>query len=145
MRRVHEGVREAIRDLDEGALNWIPGEEANSIAILVVHLLGNEADVLRTVRGLPSDRDRDAEFRARSRADDLLRLVDAADALLTELGAAITAQDLGTPRLRAADPTGLAQPGRLLLFNSYGHAREHLGQLLVTKQLYLQERRTAQR
>jgi hypothetical protein len=55
-------VREEIRGLDAEALNWTPGPETNSIAVLVTHLLGSEMEMWRIVRGLPSDRDRASEF-----------------------------------------------------------------------------------
>ena len=141
VRRLHQGLREAIDGLDEAALNWIPGPETNSMAVLVVHVLGNESEVLKVVAGLPTARDRDAEFLVRRRAAaDLLRLLDAADVALDEHAAAITTADLDALRVRPGHAEDTAQPGRYLLFNSYGHAREHLGQLLLTKQLYSMER-----
>ena len=85
---IHDQLRKEISDLGEPALTWIPGPKTNSISTLVIHLLGSEAEVLRTVRGLASDRDRSAEFTANVRdAEELQGRIGATDRLLEELGA----------------------------------------------------------
>ena len=135
-KEVHQRIREIVTDLDAEALDWSPGPETNSISVLVVHTLGSEAEVLRTVRGLTSDRDRDAEFVGRpATAADLLARLDAADALLDEHASAITAGDLESMRER---PTREPRLGRYWLFSNYGHAREHLAHMQLTRQLYEQ-------
>ena len=133
-RAVHAQMREDVRDLDPEALNWAPAPEANSIAVLIVHTVGSEAEVLRTVRAVAGERDRDAEFRVQAdTAADLTRRLDAADALLDELGAGISRDDLGALRPRGDRPP---QTGLYWLVSNYGHAREHLAHLQLTKQLY---------
>ena len=133
-RAVHAKMREEVQDLDAEALNWTPAPDTNSIAALVVHTLGSEAEVLRTVRNVPGERDRAAEFLVQAPdAADLLRRLDAADALLADLTAGITPDDLTTKRPRGdrGPETGLHW-----LLSNYGHAREHLAHLQLTKQLY---------
>ena len=133
-RAVHAKMREEVRGMDAEALNWAPAAETNSIAALVVHTLGSEAEVLRTVRSVSGERDRDAEFLVRAPdADDLVRRLDAADALLAELGGGITADDLVTKRHRGERTP---ETGLFWLVSNYGHAREHLAHLQLTKQLY---------
>lgn len=134
LRAAHRQMRAAIQDLDAAALNWTPGPETNSIATLVVHSLGSEGETLRIVRGLPSDRDREAEFRTRvSGVEELLRRIDEADALLEESVPAITAEDLQTLRTRPGRPP---QSGLSWLLRAFGHLREHLAHLELTKQFY---------
>jgi hypothetical protein len=135
--QVHEQLREEVNALDQGSLTRTLGPETNSISTLVVHLLGSEAEVLRIVRGLPSDRDRPSEFTAHvDDREDLLARIDAADRLLRELGSQLTAEDLETLRER---PSSHRNPGSrtglFWLMNSYGHAREHLAHLELTRQL----------
>ena len=133
-REVHQQMRDEVRDLDAAALNWAPAPDTNPIAALVTHTLGSEAEVLRIVRDLPSDRDRPAEFLAR--VDDpaaLLARLDAADALLDELAPGITAADLAALRPR---PNREPRTGLYWLVQNAGHAREHLAHLQLTKQLY---------
>lgn len=138
-RAVHANLRAEVAGLDVAALNWTPAPETNSVAVLVVHTLGSEAEVLRTVRALPNDRDRDAEFRAEATSPaDLIRRLDEADAYLAELAGGITPDDLAAVR-----PRGEREPqtGLYWLLSNYGHAREHLAHVQLTKQLHEQHKR----
>src|SRR5215472_14686055 len=84
--QTHEAVRHEIRDLDAAGLNWVPAAGANSIATIVTHLVGSEAETLRTVAGVDSRRDRDAEFEPTPRDPlDALAELEGADLLLAEL------------------------------------------------------------
>lgn len=141
-RAVHAQLREEVHGLEAAALDWTPAPETNSLAALVVHTLGSEAEVLRTVRAVPGDRDRDAEFRVRQEtAERLVAALDAGDALLRELGSGITAADLAAVRERGEREP---QTGLYWLLSNYGHAREHLAHVQLTKQLYA-ARRSGQR
>jgi len=130
---VHEQIRAHVRGMDRGTLNCKPLPLANSVAVLVVHTLGSEREMIRAVRLLPTERDRDSEFRAEAEAADLLSLLDEADRELDEQLGALTAADLTELRPRGDRPT---RPGLEWLLANYGHAREHLAQVELTKQLY---------
>jgi hypothetical protein len=56
-----------------------------------------------------------------------------ADRELDEQLSAVTAADLTEPRPRGDRPP---RPGLDWLVSNYGHAREHLAQIELTKQLY---------
>ena len=58
----HQQMRGAIAGLDSAALNWMPGPETSSIALIVVHSMGAQAEVLRNLPGIPTQRVRDDEF-----------------------------------------------------------------------------------
>jgi len=126
-REIHDKLREQVRGLDHGTLNWRPLPKANSIAVLVAHTLGSEREMIRALRLIESDRDRESE------AADLLALLDRADRELEKQIAALTAADLTEMRPRGDRPP---KPGIEWLVSNYGHAREHLAQLELTKQLY---------
>lgn len=130
---LHEKLRGEVRGLDYGTLNWRPLPKANSVAVLVTHLVGSELEMIRSVRSIPSQRDRDAEFQADSDADQLLQMIDAADREMEEQIAALTQADLIELRPRGDRPP---RPGIFWLATNYGHAREHLAQIELTKQLY---------
>lgn len=131
---VHGKLRDVVRGLDDEALNWSPGPEMNSIAVLVVHTLGSELDTLHRVRGIEADRDRDAEFAVRGATQaDLLAALDRADERLAEHAAAITEDDLVSMRMGVRSQE---QPGLYWLLFNYGHAREHLGHVEMTAQLW---------
>jgi hypothetical protein len=130
---LHEKLREQVRGLDAGTLNWRPLPKANSVAVLVTHTVGSELEMIRSVRSIPTQRDRDSEFRAESDADRLLEMIDAADREMDEHIAALTPADLSELRPRGDRPP---RPGIEWLVTNYGHAREHLAQIELTKQLY---------
>jgi DinB family protein len=130
---VHDNLRDQVRGLDHGTLNWRPLPKANSIAVLVVHTLGSEAEMIRAVRQVATERDREAEFKVEAEAADLLALLDLADFDLDEHLASATAADLSGLRPRGERPP---RPGLEWLLSNYGHAREHLAQVELTKQLY---------
>ena len=133
-----DAYRETVRGMDKEALNWRPGAETNSAAVLVVHIAGSEGDLLRTILGLPSDRDRDAEFHATAESDaELLAKLDEMEALLNELAPRITAEDLAAMRTRK---DGRSNLGLYWLIQDAAHQREHLGHLQLTKQMYEQQR-----
>ncbi|MFT4040727.1 MAG: DinB family protein [Thermomicrobiales bacterium] len=129
---VHESLRDEVRGMDEASLNWKPAPDTNSIAVLVTHTLGSEAEVYRIAANVPSDRDRESEFHVARDAASLLAALDSADALIDDLSAQITAADLeaSRPRRNNAPETGLHW-----LVTNYGHAREHLAHIQLTKQL----------
>ena len=133
---VHRQLRELIEGMDAGALNWSPGPEMNSLAVLVTHTVASELDTLTFVRDVPNDRDRDAEFRTKAPgASELMATLDRGDANLREHGAAITSDQLSAVRERPGrDP----QIGLHWLINNCGHAREHLGHAQMTKLLWEQ-------
>ena len=136
---VHGQLRDEVRGLSLDELNWKPAPETNSIAVLVVHTLGSEAEVLRVAAKVPSVRDRDAEFRVTvNDAEDLLREIDQADSYLEALAPRITAEHLAEELPRGDRPP---QTGLHWLLTNYGHAREHLAHIQLTKQLYAQASR----
>ena len=130
---LHDKFRDQVRTLDHGTLNWRPLPKANSIAVLVTHSLGSELEMIRAVRSQPSDRDRESEFRVEAEAADLLGMLDQADREVDQHLAGLTAGDLLQDRPRKDhDP----KQGFHWLISNYGHAREHLAQIELTKQLY---------
>ena len=132
-RAVHRDIREQVEGLDRKALNWKPHPEANSIAVLVFHALGSEREMINAVRAIKTERDRPAEFEVEADAADLIALLEIADADMDRHIAALTAHDLSAPRPRGDRPP---RPGLEWLVRNYGHEREHLAQIELTKQLY---------
>jgi ADP-ribose pyrophosphatase YjhB (NUDIX family) len=127
-------LRRELEGMPRDALHWTPGPETSTIAILVAHVLGSELDTLRRIRGLPSDRVRATEFERRDEgAEDLLRRIDAAEAELERLAGGLTTEHLAAPSMHATRGT---QPGWFWLIDNYGHQREHLAQLQLTKQMF---------
>lgn len=140
-RQVHDQLRLELAGLDDHALNWIPIPDANSIATIVTHIVGSEAETLRCVAGVECERDRDAEFVGSGLTlPDVLALLDRADDLITELESRITPSRLGAVFPLPTLPAEESRPGLTWLAGNYGHAREHVGQIQLTKQLHEAEK-----
>jgi Protein of unknown function (DUF1572) len=135
-RQVHVQLRYELDGLDDNDLNWLPTPEANSIATIVTHLVASEAETFRSVAGVECERDRDAEFVGHRRTmRDVLDLLDGADDLITELEPRIDTARLNALIPLPTVPAEEVRSGLTWLIGTYGHSREHVGQLLLTKQL----------
>ena len=140
LQQLHDKIRSEIEALEDVGLNWVPFSGTNSIATIVTHLVGSEAETLRTVAGIPCERNRDAEFSRPSQSvGEIVALLDAADVLVDDVQPIISNDRLDSvmalPTLSAAE----RRSGLAWLVENYGHAREHTGQILLTKQLFMQE------
>jgi hypothetical protein len=62
-----------------------------------------------------------------------MREIDQADAYIEAMAPRITAEDLAAERPRGDRPP---ETGLHWLLTNYGHAREHLAHIQLTKQLY---------
>ncbi|MBX5446236.1 DinB family protein [Sphaerobacter sp.] len=133
----HDAWRKVLEGLSPEALNWSPGSEMNSIAVLVTHAIGAEEFLIATAVGESVERDRDAEFRAEAPdAAALLRLIDESSARTAALLDRVTPEDLSAIRQPAGDRLNRRHPGTWWLLHAVEHSREHLGQALLTRQLY---------
>ncbi|MHB1417572.1 MAG: DinB family protein [Chloroflexota bacterium] len=131
-RWLYQVLRDEVRGLTPEQLDFVPAPEANSVAALVVHTLGSQAGYWSLVAHAPLDRDRAAEFATKGMsAEELIARIDAADRALADLAAKIDHATLMAEHERA----GQSRVGAYWLINSFGHAREHLGHLQLTKQL----------
>jgi hypothetical protein len=134
--QVHEQLRDELDGLDDDGLNWVPIPGANSIATIVTHVVGSEAETFRSVAGVEYERDRDAEFVGRGRTmPEVLRLLDGADDLIMEMERRIDTGGLQALIPLPTLPAEEVRPGLTWLIGNYGHAREHVGQVQLTKQL----------
>ncbi|MEA2645762.1 MAG: hypothetical protein QOE92_845 [Chloroflexota bacterium] len=134
---LHEALLEVVDSLDAEGLNWFPYEGSNSVAVLVTHTLGNELETLRTVAGDPTARNRAAEFEVRDATPESLRkLIGQARAVHGDVAPRITPERLETLMVRPAASTDTPYSGLYHLVHSLSHAREHLGQAWVTRDLW---------
>ena len=106
-------LRAGVEGLPGEALDWKPaGDDTNSIAVLVTHVLNSTRSWMSVAVGAPlPERDRDSEFRANvgrhggaARVHGRLLGADHGAARLSERGRLVgTAQDARPPRQRAGD------------------------------------------
>ncbi|HSZ36533.1 MAG TPA: DinB family protein [Acidimicrobiales bacterium] len=142
-RQLHGQLRDEVNRLDADALNWVPVTGANSIATIITHLIGSEAETLRSVAGLQHGRDRAAEFRGTGATTlQILDLIGQADSLVSLVEPDIASENLEATFSLPTLPADEQRTGLTWLVGNYGHAREHLGEIQLTSQLYAARRPT---
>jgi hypothetical protein len=135
--QVHDQIRAEIEGLDADCLNWTPGPGTNSIATTITHLIGSEGETLRSVAGIVDHRDRDAEFvQPRQTLAEVADALDRAEQLIVEVGPRIDSDRLRARLCLPTLPDDERRSGLTWLVGNYGHAREHVGHIQLTKQLY---------
>ena len=136
LEQLHTDFKAALLGLPQEALDWEPGPETNSLAILAVHTAGSErfwiGDV---VAEEPSNRDRDSEFLsrgldARSLATRLDTSLEYIRKVLADLNLSHLEQ-IRTPPYRDSTLTcGWA------LMHTLEHTAQHTAHAQLTRQLW---------
>ena len=135
---LHDGIERTIEGLSTEALDWTPGPDMNSLAVLVVHVAGAERYWIGDVVGHdPSDRDRSAEFRSRGLDAAALKAY-LADSLVHSQGVleGLALPDLDASRVSPRD--GREFTVSWCLAHALEHAALHLGHAQITRQLWKQ-------
>jgi uncharacterized damage-inducible protein DinB len=132
-------VGKQLTGLPAEALNWRPIKSAdehvtNSLAVLTTHIAGAEHFwIAEVVGGLPSTRDRDAEFSAQaSDYSELARLLENTGAETRDVFATLTEPDLDGTR----EARGRTTPVRWCILHVIDHTALHLGHMQLTCQLW---------
>jgi uncharacterized damage-inducible protein DinB len=139
----HNGILEALEGLSPAALDWTPGQDMNSISVLVFHLTGAERFWIGDIAAQESsNRDRDAEFRVHGVGVDVLkqRLADNLEYARSALEN-MSLEDLEVSRVRPSDGSEFTVAWALL--HALEHATSHLGQIQITRQLWEQSKGNA--
>jgi len=136
LREQHDVLRDLVRGLPAAVLNWSPGPEMNSIAVLVGHLLDSERYLVAAALGEVVERDRERWFRFAAPSDTvLLDLIDQVETETHERLARLTAETLAREFAPPNDRLGRRFTGLRWLLHAVQHNREHIGQALLTRQL----------
>lgn len=131
---LHRRLREAVAGLDAAALDGAPVAGANSLCVLITHLLASELDWLGTAAGQAVRRDRESEFATTGRgAEQLTAQITATAEAIPSLIHAALANGLTTVRhqLRMDREVTVAY----CLLHSVQHTAEHVGHVELTRQL----------
>ena len=134
-------LRSSIEGLPVEALNWRPaGDATNSIAVLATHTVHSTRLWLSMTMGAPlPERDRDSEFRASvNDPAAFLRLVDELSKDCLAVLRSAEEVDWAAPR-KTQGRGGDAPPevaAAFALIHAGEHLREHVGQMLLTRQLW---------
>lgn len=133
---LHHDFVATFEGLPLEALDWIPGQDMNSLCVLVVHTTGSARFWIGDVAlGESSNRNRDAEFEARGLSHVALKarftaLEEYAHAAVERL----TVSDLATARPLRDQQTTVAWA----LLHALEHTAIHVGHAQITRQLWEQ-------
>ena len=135
-------LRAAVDGLPDEALNWKPGgEDTNSVAVLVTHVLHSTRSWISTAVGAPlPDRDRDSEFLvAAERTRDLLALLDDFGAQILALVNDARDIDWAANRkthMRPSPDLPDYVPAAFALLHAIEHFGQHVAHVSLTRQLW---------
>jgi hypothetical protein len=132
---VKSGVREMIQDIGDQGVIWSSGiPETNSIAVLVTHMFGSEAQAINEyIGGSPVNRDRESEFAdPLSTVQELVDLINRVGAGTRDVLSKETTQSLGR-KVRTRDPA-VMKTARSSLIGVLMHQVEHVGHMQLTEQ-----------
>jgi uncharacterized damage-inducible protein DinB len=134
-------LRRAVDGLPDEALNWEPGDDTNSVAVLVTHVLHSTRSWISTAVAAPlPDRDRASEFRVSSeKTGDLLALLDDFGpqilSLLNDSGDIDWAANRKT-HMRPDPSLPDYIPASFALLHAIEHFGQHVAHVSLTRQLW---------
>ena len=132
----HEGFKDALEGLPPEALDWRPGPEMNSIAVLVTHTAGAQRYWIGEVAGQdPASRHRPSEFEASNQSvESLTRRLDEVLAHSQQVLSQLEMEDLQEIRhdFLFDDNVSVAW----CLAHALDHTALHLGHVQITRQLW---------
>lgn len=139
--RFHELHGDIIRDLEAlpaTAIDWKPGNEMNSVAVIVVHLTGAERFLIGdVVMGESSNRNREAEFKISGMTkDDLIKRLTDSEAYMAAALDKLTLADLETTRIHPRHGNQVLVAWTVL--HALEHTATHVGHINMTLQLWHQ-------
>jgi hypothetical protein len=126
----------AIAGLAPEALDWVPAEGMNSIAVLFAHATGSQRFLVGDlIGGINSHRNRDAEFAVKGLDEAALRAMlsqalDAVNAALENLSVV----ELNSPAPRTKG--GRSFTVAAAMNHALAHTGVHLGHIQITRQLW---------
>ncbi|MGH8629266.1 MAG: DinB family protein [Burkholderiales bacterium] len=136
LQALHADMHRALDGLSQDALDWSPGPDMNSLAVLAVHTVGAQRYWIGDVAGRdPLGRDRAAEFRAGGLdATALIARLDAALAHSRTMLEGLTLSELEA--LRPASGYGREVTVAWALAHALAHTAVHVGHMQIVRQLW---------
>jgi uncharacterized damage-inducible protein DinB len=133
---LHAEIERAVESLPQAALDWVPGPDMNSLAVLVTHVAGSERYWIGDViAGEPSGRDRPAEFRTSGLDVETLKgRLAGSLAYVRGVLERLTLQDLETTCVSPRDNRQLTVAW--CLNHALAHTATHMGHIQLTRQLW---------
>lgn len=135
-----ERMLAAASELSDDELHWTPpSPQANSTAVLLVHTMGSiDETIVQVLGGEDVHRDRDSEFVRQGVTASTL--ADQWSAQKTRLEPVFAATDASQLSATHTHPRRGDVTGRNVLVGALAHAREHLGQVELIRDVVVAAR-----
>ena len=142
LHEMHDEIRKVYAGLPLAALDWEPGDEMNSINVLVTHVAGAERFWIGDMAGQDSsDRVRATEFEVMGlTASALDQRLDKVLAHSEQVLAQLSLNDLDAIRVMPDRDRSFSVAWCLL--HALEHTAVHVGHLQIMQQLWLQQKAT---
>ncbi len=136
---LHTDLHNILDQLPSEALDWNPGADMNSIAVLITHLTSVERYLIGSmVAGDSSKRVREAEFEARGlTASELKEQLSNSIAYIRTVLSKLTLANLDS--LREAPQHNRSFTVGWCLLHTLEHTAIHVGHVHITQQLWRQQ------
>jgi uncharacterized damage-inducible protein DinB len=131
-------IRDALKGLDDQAVNWQPLPNAtNSIYAILTHLTGTQNSWMKqTIAGIPIKRDREAELHASGFMADAVKRWEDMDKEVDAILSKLTQAQLRETR-KTSGPFGEVTVQWCIL-HQISHYALHLGHIQLTRQAWEQ-------
>jgi len=124
-----------VQDLSSEAMDWSPGPQMNSVAVLLAHITGLLQEGIDIALNTPPSRVREQEFQTRGvLGTEMLRRLDAVIDYARDAMPRLGLEDLDKER---KDEDGTVTCGWAML-HALEHAYLHLGHVQLTCQMWRQ-------
>lgn len=130
-------MKKAIKGLPLAALDWVPGDDMNSLGLLVVHTCGaTRYWAIAMSAEQPVERSREAEFQ--SQGNDEATLVALLDSTLADVRAALETLTLDSLVREVVSEPHRGRSFRVSwsLMHTLEHAAQHVGHAQITRQMW---------
>ncbi len=136
MEALYQGFGAAIEGLSIEALDWTPGSDMNSLAVLVVHTTGATSFLVGEIAGdIPANRDRAGEFKTAGWDEAKLNAhLNKSLELVRGVVEKLTVDDLTKTRFNAERNRTYVYAEAI--FHALDHTALHVGHAEITRQLW---------
>lgn len=139
-----DDMRAAIKGVSQAGLDWVPGPDMNSLAVLVAHTCGSGRYWVGDIgMGEPSGRIRDNEFKTKDvPIGELLQKIDNFETYVQRAVERLSLNDLEKPvavqpkRLRKDVEEMSSYTISWALLHALEHTALHVGHAQITRQLW---------
>ena len=133
---LYQQMKIALEGVPPMGLDWLPGPEMNSMAVLSAHSSGSARFLIGDiVGGISSKRDRDAEFStAGVDAQQLVQHLEQTMEVIKTVLEGLTLADLQGTRISPRD--GSEKAVGWCLTHGLEHFAQHTGHIQITRQLW---------